>query len=94
MASPFHRGGTARPCDRVGDNEGRLRRTLTECANDRFVRALLRYGVKHGLPNTSGADCRARLAEEQSTDRYTDSSTIRPRGNAGPTIAETACQGA
>lgn len=60
---PFHRLGNPKKRDALGaDPEARNRATLASIANQQFVTALLRYGVKHGLPNMSADQCRAKLA--------------------------------
>jgi hypothetical protein len=52
------------PSDRGVLMQDGLVRSATEIASDRLRLALLRYGVRHGLPGLSSAECLRRLREE------------------------------
>lgn len=45
----------------LGMSEVAERRADARKASDKMLRALLSYGVKHGLPNISPVECKQRL---------------------------------
>lgn len=49
------------PDEPCGASELRERQQEWKAASDKLLRAMLAYGVKHGLPNLSPVECRQRL---------------------------------
>jgi len=54
-------GRLAPVTDRSIRAQDSLRRNAARSSNSAFLRALLRYGVEHGLPNMSRLQCKTEL---------------------------------